>query len=555
MEIKMLLDGIWDFSFTKYGKLADFDVRNASFDQLAAVPGCFDATMNLSFQKGLAVYRREVEVSGRQKLTIEGVGLRGKVYWDGKLIGECPVPFCAEEIRFDAGDAGKHELIIAVDNHVDTGVDSVFREYYDFYPYGGIYRSVSIEKLEDVEITYIKAVTRNLEKRTVEVTVELDGNYSGKTIELYANGKPAASAAAVQEFTTTFDMPGAALWDTESPNLHTLEVKVGSVTRTETFGIREITCKDGKILLNGKAFKIFGVNRHECHPNYGYAVPANITLDDVLAIKKQGFNCIRGSHYPQSKIFLDICDRAGMLVWNESLGWQNKVEALNSPGFQQLFLRQTTALVKRSVNHPCVVMWGFLNETYSNHIEARPFMETLEKYVRKMDDSRPLTYASNRMAEDLCMDLSDIMSFNTYPCWYGFGIPDADPTLEEFSRQPIESAFKVIKDFSTQEKFNKRPVLISEIGAEALPGDHSGLRWSEDYQADLIEAVLDLVEKDDVIQGVFLWMYCDTKTYSNMIGQARARGYNNKGLVDEYRRPKLSWQRAGKFLANKQAAK
>ena len=544
----MTLDGIWDFSFTKYGKLGDFNIAEASFDGLAAVPGCFDATINYRFQKGLAVYRREVEAEGRQKLTIEGVGLRGKVFWDGKLIGECPVPFCAEEIRFDAGNAGKHELVIAVDNHVDTGVDSMFREYYDFYPYGGIYRSVSIEKLGDIEITCVKAVTRNLEKRTIEAAVELDGDFAGKTVDIYADGKLLASTAASASCIISFDMPGAALWDTENPNLHTIEVKVGCASRCFNFGIREITCKNGQILLNGKAFKIYGVNRHECHPNYGYAVPVNITLDDVLAIKNQGFNCIRGSHYPQSKIFLDICDRAGMLVWNESLGWQNKVESLNSPGFQQLFLRQTASLVKNSVNHPCVIMWGFLNETFSNDIAARPFMQTLEQYVRKMDDSRPLTYASNRMDQDLCMDLSDIMAFNTYPCWYGFGIPDADLTLEEFSRQPIESAFKIIKDFATQEKFNKRPVVISEIGAEALPGDHSGLRWSEDYQADLIDAVLDIVEKDDVIQGVFLWMYCDTKTYSNRSGQARARGYNNKGLVDEYRRPKLAWQVAGKRL-------
>ena len=74
------------------------------------------------------------------------------------------------------------------------------------------------------------------------------------------------------------------------------------------------------------------------------------------------------------------------------------------------------------------------------------------------------------------------------------------------------------------------------------------LSWSEEYQADLIDCVLELIEKDDVLQGVFLWMYCDSKTYSNPGGQSRARGYNNKGLLDEYRRPKLSWKVAGKRL-------
>ena len=542
----MILDGIWDFHFEKSKNIGDYQPGKFIFDDFASVPGCFDVTIRHRFKRGLAIYRRMVNASGMQKLTIGAVGIRARVFWDGKELGNCPVAFCQEEFRFDAGSAGEHELVIAVDNIIDNGVDSLWREYYDFYAYGGIYRSVSIEKLEDVEIAYCKIVTRDLESRTMDVTIELNGELSGKQVQLLADGKIISTLNAEQVINTSFSLPGAALWDTDNPNLHTLEVKAGSISKSWNFGIREIKCENGKILLNGKAFKIFGVNRHDCHPQFGYAVPETIALDDILAIKAQGFNCIRGSHYPQSQIVLDICDKVGMLIWNESLGWQNKVEALNSPGFQKLFLHQTDALVKYSVNHPCIIMWGFLNETFSEHIEAYPFMKVLADRVREIDTSRPLTYASNKAENDVCMDLTDIMSFNTYPAWYA--IPGSDPNQEEFDAWAVQKSFELIKDFATQECFNRRPVLISEIGAEALPGDHSGLRWSEDYQAELIDCVLDLVEKDDIIQGVFLWMYCDSKTYSNPGGQSRARGYNNKGLVDEYRRPKLSWQVAGKRL-------
>ena len=542
----MNLDGLWDFRFIKGGSINDFQYGTTVYEELASVPSCFDATIKYRFQRGLAVYRRYVNAGGMQKLVIGAIGLRARVFWDGTELGTCPVAFCQEEFRFDAGTLGTHELVIAVDNIIDNGNDSLWREYYDFYAYGGIYRSITIEEIKEVEITYCKIVTSDLETRTMDIEIDLAGNYAGKKLTLSVDGKEIATPKAAEKVTLSAALPGAELWDTDNPVLHTLNVKIGSEEKTVNFGIREIKCSDGKILLNGKAFKLFGVNRHDCHPQFGYAVPEAIVLDDVLAIKAQGFNCIRGSHYPQSQIFLDICDRVGMLVWNESLGWQNTIAALNSPGFQQLFLRQTDALVKNAVNHPCIIMWGFLNETYSEHIEAYPFMKVLADRVRSWDTSRPLTYASNKTDNDLCMDLSDIMSFNTYPAWYA--IPGSDPNQQEFDPWAVKKAFEIIKGFASQERFNKRPVLISEIGAEALPGDHSGLRWSEDYQADLIDCVLDLIEKDDVLQGVFLWMYCDSKTYSNPGGQSRARGYNNKGLVDEYRRPKLSWKVAAKRL-------
>ena len=486
----MILDGLWDFHFSKGESINDFQYGSTVYDELATVPGCFDVTINHRFQRGLAVYRRKVEASGMQKLVIGAVGIRARVFWDGTELGTCPVAFCREEFKFDAGKPGTHELVIAVDNIIDNGVDSLWREYYDFYAFGGIYRSVTIEELKEVDITYCKIVTKDIKTRTMDVTIELDGALADKKVVLSADGKEISSLDAQKLINTQIQLPGASLWDTDSPNLHTLKIAVGNVEKQVTFGIREIKCENGKILLNGKAFKIFGVNRHDCHPQFGYAVPETIVLDDIQAIKAQGFNCIRGSHYPQSQIVLDVCDRIGMLVWNESLGWQNTIEALNSPGFQKLFLRQTDALVKNSVNHPCIIMWGFLNETHSEHIEAYPFMKVISDRVRELDTSRPLTYASMHIEKDQCMDLSDIMSFNTYPAWYA--IPGSDPNQQEFDAWAVKKSFELIKKFAGQERFNNRPVLISEIGAEALPGDHSGLRWSEEYQADLIDCVLEL---------------------------------------------------------------
>ena len=192
-NIFMNLDGLWDFRFIKGGSINDFQYGTTVYEELASVPSCFDATIKYRFQRGLAVYRRYVNAGGMQKLVIGAIGLRARVFWDGTELGTCPVAFCKEEFRFDAGTPGTHELVIAVDNIIDNGNDSLWREYYDFYAYGGIYRSITIEEIKEVEITYCKIVTSDLETRTMDIEIDLAGNYAGKKLTLSVDGKEIAT--------------------------------------------------------------------------------------------------------------------------------------------------------------------------------------------------------------------------------------------------------------------------------------------------------------------------------------------------------------------------
>ena len=67
-------------------------------------------------------------------------------------------------------------------------------------------------------------------------------------------------------------------------------------------------------------------------------------------------------------------------------------------------------------------------------------------------------------------------------------------------------------------------------------------------QAELLLKVFEYVSQTDCA-GVSIWQYADTRSYvSSSRIFARARGFNNKGIVDEYRRPKLAWNELQKFL-------
>lgn len=123
-----------------------------------------------------------------------------------------------------------------------------------------------------------------------------------------------------------------------------------------------------------------------------------------------------------------------------------------------------------------------------------------------------------------------IISFFIYPGWYDIvcktdNIADVRPSLEEFAEK-----FKAVP----------KPLIVSEIGAAAIQNDHSGRRWSEEYQSRLLEEVVKGMLEIDRYTRTALRLFCDAKTYietEHYFG--RPRGFNNKGMLNEYRIPKV----------------
>ena len=135
-------------------------------------------------------------------------------------------------------------------------------------------------------------------------------------------------------------------------------------------------------------------------------------------LRDMGCNFVRGSHYPQDPRFLDLCDEAGICVWNEAIGWQHPLEHLEDPHFVNAELAHIDEMVAMSANHPSVIMWGILNESHSMVEGCRPAYEALLGRLRALDPTRPVTYASNHPFDDLCLDLVDVIAINCYPGWY-----------------------------------------------------------------------------------------------------------------------------------------
>lgn len=544
-QIKTELPAVWDFYFRK-DDVPEAEIEKISFDDVAAVPGCFDLIPQYYLQRGTGYYRTFVDIGGQVELYSEGLGMRGTIFRDRKKVAEIDAPFSKNTFRFDAGEEGKHELIIAVNNEFDDSNSSLWRRDYDFYAHGGIYRPLTLKRAEAIFAEEIKIITSDIENGEVEITCVFKGDATDiKEAEIFFDNSLTAKKLALSkgQGTAKFNVPSFKLWSPESPNLHKAIFKVGDVVFERTFGIRKVEATKGKLYLNGKELLLVGYNRHDSHPDFGYAVPTAIRLQDLQILKQQGANCIRGSHYPQSEEFLDMCDRMGILVWEESLGWGNKEACLTDADFQAKQIRETRKMAIASINHPCIILRGFLNEAHTHLESAKPLVKKLADTLHDIDPSILVTFATDKTVRDVCLEYADVISFNTYPCWYS-GNEDQFMKYEELDR-----VLSGLEEFACKEEYKDKPVLISEVGAEALPNLHGGQRWSEEYQADLLEAVVKYTVEHERFSGTFIWQFCDARTFIGSAGQTKAGNFNFKGVLDRHRVPKEAWRRIEKYLS------
>ena len=539
------LAGFWDYQW-----LGDADwsgIAPASFapETSMAVPGVIDSLPAYAQKRGVGVYRKilpdDFAVGERLRLRIGGMGLFGRIWFDGKHIGDCQLPYSGVHYDFPVERAGAHELVIAVDNRFDPERVPLFNPNYDFYGYGGIYREVELHRLPTCAIDRVQVTPLDL--ANVRLTIKLHGDVPATCACAVAfdGGEPQRLSLPVADGRAEVDLPvpGPRVWSPADPQLHTVEVAIAGDRIRERFGLRTIATEGQRILLNGQPIELRGFNRHEAHPQLGPVQPPSLMLEDLQWLKRMNGNFLRCVHYPQNEAFFDLCDELGILVWTESMGWGNKPEQLANPRFAELQEEQTRLLVRNGCNHPSVIIWAFLNEAASDSAEALPLYTRLVSAIRQEDGSRLVSYASNRSTRDRCFGLVDIISLNTYPGWIG----NTDWTVPSADR--IAPHIDGLMEFFSQPEFADKPLMFSEIGACGLYGCHDLARsqWTEEYQADYMAEAAKVILEHPRTCGIALWQFCDSRSYGPA-GDVRCkpRGYNCAGVLDEYRRPKLATQ-------------
>lgn len=548
------LGGTWDFAFLGDVDADRWDAGGIDWTDRMVVPAAFDATPRYAGLRGLAAYRTLVKTppGKRMRLNFAAVSMWSRVIVDRRVCGPdhgCGyAPFHRD---FTAGESGKSEVVVLVDNRFDPERSPLHEIYYDFYQWGGILRDVTLHELADVVLESVCVRTVDPAGGRVRILISADGVADGShPVGIgFDDNPPECSSVDFRDGRAELSacVPHPRVWSTDTPSLHRLGVALGGDQMDVRFGLRTVGVRGREILLNGEPVRLFGFNRHEAHGQTGPVLGADMQLHDIHHLKEMGCNFVRGSHYPQDQRFLDMCDEAGLLVWEEALGWGQKESHLTSEAYRTAHDECLREMIRESWNHPSVIVWGFLNEAETDAPEALPFLEHAASVVRELDPTRLVSYASNRPFTDRCFSVADIVSLNLYPGWYGCeDIEDPLGLVVPGLREPMEA----IQNGPAAGK----PVLLSEIGIEALPGWQDAFSgfYTEDFQARYLEVVLREVLADPRWAGVAIWHFADVRTYRGGRAIRRPRAYNNKGVLDEYRRPKKAVSVVGEMLRSQQ---
>ncbi|HWA83775.1 MAG TPA: glycoside hydrolase family 2 TIM barrel-domain containing protein, partial [Fimbriimonadaceae bacterium] len=122
-----------------------------------------------------------------------------------------------------------------------------------------------------------------------------------------------------REFALHLSVPNVKPWSAESPHLYTLKVALDGIdARSFSVGFRTVEWRDGVFRVNGRAVKLYGVNRHDFDPDTGLTVSHESMEKDVVLMKRNNVNTVRTSHYPNDPYFYELCDRYGLYVVAEA---------------------------------------------------------------------------------------------------------------------------------------------------------------------------------------------------------------------------------------------
>ncbi len=194
------------------------------------------------------------------------------------------------------------------------------------------------------------------------------------------------------------DIKNPKKWTAETPNLYTLLLSLsdssGQTTEVVTcqVGFRKVEIKDGQLQVNGVPVTIKGVNRHEHDPLTGRYVREDSMIKDIRLMKQFNINAVRTSHYPNTPLWYELCDKYGLYVVDEANIESHGVKSstpekplTDRPEWRQAILDRTIRMVERDKNHPCVITWSLGNENGF----GQNFVTTYE-WIKKRDPSRPV---------------------------------------------------------------------------------------------------------------------------------------------------------------------
>lgn len=545
------------------------------------VPGHWGMINEFSNYTGIAWYRKTIDlpkgwmkaVDDRYYLKFGGVYHLSKVYLNGKFIGRNRGGFTPFE--FDVTDAlnfnGKNVIAVQADNSAILGAT---------WNWGGIIRDVTLTKNKDVRIDYqyihaepnlktgsadlklkVRMENNSADNRTIKVNSSIiDETEIGVlkgTIEIGPNTRKDIHLEIVLK------PEKVELWHFDNPKLYQVQTTISEGntvlnTRLDNFGIRKVELTDSKLLLNGEPVRLAGFNRVSEHRFWGSSEPMEVLEEDVDLMKEAGANFTRIMHGNQNEKLFDLCDRKGILLFEEvnvrdldndefranyyplSRLENEKGIKLNPEDEEILMLDEPfvmltdkhgvnisdknyflakywlKGMIERDINHPSIIGWSVGNELNNHFKYGRAAID----YVKEeLDPYRLVTCVSNSGQKEEYTPETDPNTF-------------VDLIMHNMYRWQGEPQ-EILTTLRT--KWPDKPVFISEFGFDpfpstALDGDKEIFsEWTNHFRY-----------KNEFVIGTSMWTFNDYRS-----GYAGTTAEENRvwGVITSWRQKRRLFDR------------
>ena len=518
-----------------------------------------DAYQQRNYYQGKGFYRRtlvlpEIVAERRYYMKIDAASKAANIRVNGKEVGSHVGGYTACIV--DITEYIRKENLIEMT--VDNGRKDSTPISADFTFWGGIYRDVWLISTPKQHFNmsnmgsdgiFISTPVVNEKRGVLKVKCEVTNDshessilevrsaiYSpqGKLLQTIKQKQKLKSGETYIFENTSGAIESPDLWSPETPSLYLVKTtlvdpKSGKLLdeKNHKVGFRWFTFDGSKgFFLNGKSYKLRGLNRHQDQAPAGVALDDEAHRRDIFLMKELGCNFIRISHFPQDDAILEMCDELGLLAWEE-IPIINIVP--NTPGYDDNCEYNLREMIRQHYNHSSVITWGYMNEILLTAPSiGKPewlackertvnLAQRLEAVLKEEDPGRASVMAFNmtNLYNEIGLNLVDVVGWNLYHGWYVDKLKDFNAWCEDQHR-----------------RYPDQPMIISEWGAGSDKRLHStqgrAFDFSIEYQQTYIEHYLPFIENTEWISGCAYWNFIDFNVAARQESMPRV---NNKGLA------------------------
>ncbi|MSV28710.1 MAG: glycoside hydrolase family 2 [Bryobacterales bacterium] len=555
------LNGPWEFEFddSNVGQEQNWGSSGRKFSRTIKVPFCFESKLSgigdTSFHP-FVWYRRAFTLPagwpGRRVLLQFGaVDYHATVWVNGKMAGSHEgghTPF-----RFDVTpmlQTGANTIVVRAEDPPTDRFLPRGKQYWEpksrgiFYTRTtGIWQSVWMEAagesyLEQVRVTPSNDGTVRFEARVARpapgVAFHAEVKFGGQTVaesSARLDGPRATSLTAI---------PDPKLWSVAAPQLYDVVFELRRDGKTvdhvaSYFGFRSVDTASGRFLLNGRPTYLKMVLDQGYWPESTLTPPSDEAIQyDIRMTKEMGFNGARKHQKLEDPRFLYWADRLGLLVSSEMAN-----AYLFDERYAARFTREWIEAVERDYNHPSIVMWIPINESWgvpnSSDLRQQNHLKSLYYLTKSLDPSRPVI--DNDGWEHT--DTTDLFGIHDYARngdvlrakYKDLGKPGA--AVPPNGRAALAPGYK----------YNGSPVFLSEFGGIAFlePGQkaaegawgYAGVEPSIDAALTRLRSLYQAIADTPAIMGICYTQLTDVEQEINgLLTYDRKPKFDSKTLRD-----------------------